>query len=123
MEWPKVLSSKIFGQISDEYTNWNARFVGKGLPDCDITVNSRGVRKEFLVSKCSNEKNEKLVTQFDPFDSRKIDWQYETQDRRVPYLVKLCRSFRAETNLSSEWYKDAIELWSKIEKLSIYSEG
>ena len=117
-----VVTSNLIGPVSDDYTKWNAIFSGNGLPLCEVNLNSRSDKKEFHILETINTRKKILVKQQDPFEVREFDIKYGIQDRRVPYLIDCCQSLINEDKLSSNWYKDAIILWGRVEKTSNFCE-
>jgi predicted dehydrogenase len=118
-----VMRSESFGSSADVIEKWTASFSGPGLPECEVTVDTRSAvetfRAELLVGSAT-ERAVVFANLSDPFDSRGTAEPSEGLDRRVPALTALCRSLW-EPSLNEElWYKATIELWRSIEEATSF---
>jgi len=58
----------------------------------------------------------------DPFECNKHSQLFSGQDKRLPFLVDLCRTLFDDSSMSFDWYKKTIELWRKVEKVSTFKK-
>ncbi len=114
-----VTLSRAFGSSLDEAEKWIAIFVGPGLPECEVVVDTRSTFDEFSVEYTSNPCGG-LTTAFsnlkDPFDSENEVCQPDGIDPRVSVLAPLCRSLWEGVTSEYDWYDATITLWHNIEK-------
>jgi hypothetical protein len=113
--YTEVIFSKISAIDSDEVIKWVAIFSGKGLPICDLTVDSKAEINQFLVSKFSDLNKTVLFDNHTPFYCKDYSKGFSGQDNRLPYLIDLCRSMY-KPEKSYFWYKNTIELWRLTEE-------
>ncbi|MEC9375507.1 MAG: Gfo/Idh/MocA family oxidoreductase [Pseudomonadota bacterium] len=118
--YTEVLFSKKFGSNPDEVAKWEARFSGENLPICEILVDSKTTKSQFMVSIFTNSKKTNMFNLLDPFDCNENSQAYKGQDKRLPYLVDLCRSLFDDSGMIYVWYKNTIELWRRVEDVSTF---
>ena len=118
--YSEVLCSETFGSNPDEVTKWVARFSGENLPICDIIVDSKTTKSQFRVSMSSDSEKTILYNCLDPFDCNKNSQFFSGQDKRIPFLVDLCRTLFDASSMSFDWYKKTIELWRRVEDISVF---
>ncbi len=118
--YTEVLFSKKIGSNSDEVAKWVAIFSGEGLPICDVVVDSKATINQFIVSLSGDNNKTFLFDKLDPFDCNEYSQAFRGQDKRLPYLVGLCRTLFDEPDKSYYWYKSTIELWQLVEEVSAF---
>jgi predicted dehydrogenase len=116
--YKEVISSKISGEDYDEVIKWVATFSGKGLPICDVTVDSKAEKNQFIVSLSTDSNKTILFDKPDPYYYKTNLQTISGQDKRVPYLVDLCRVMFYDPHISYDWYRSTIDLWELAEEAS-----
>jgi hypothetical protein len=118
-----VTVSRSFGASADEIEKWIATFSGPGLPECNVTVDSRCSDSQFRVEEISDStKGPGIVfaNLTDPFESEGEPSKSKGLDRRVSPLTRLCRSlWDVETN-EYVWYGATIKLWRCVEEQTLF---
>lgn len=115
----EVTLSRAFGSSLDEVEKWIAVFVGPGLPECEVVVDTRSTVSQFRVVHTSNPGAGPVATFADlrdPFDSESEVSQSDGIDQRVPLLSRLCRSLWEDVTSEYEWYDATNKLWRIIEE-------
>jgi predicted dehydrogenase len=115
--YSNVLSSEISGPDADEIARWSASFSGAGLPDCRVTIDSKAASNAFVIER-TGPGAAVLVDQSDPFEAMPEPPLASELDKRVPLLVRLCRSLWDERTDGYAWYRSALDLWSEVENVS-----
>jgi predicted dehydrogenase len=121
--YTKVSFSKKIGPNSNEVTKWVAIFLGDDLPVCDIVVDSAATKDKFIVSTTVGNKKSFLYDKLAPFDCIGHLHVFRGQDKRLPYLVDLCKTLFDEADNSYVWYKSTIDLWRLVEDVSTFEVG
>jgi predicted dehydrogenase len=83
--YKEVISSKISGKDYDEVIKWVATFSGKGLPICDVTVDSMAEKNQFIVSLSTDSNKTILFNKPDPYYCKTNLQTISGQDKRVPF--------------------------------------
>jgi predicted dehydrogenase len=115
--YSNVLSSQVSGPGADEIARWSASFSGAGLPDCRVTIDSKAASNAFVVER-TGPGAAVLADQSDPFEVVPESPFAGELDKRVPLLVRLCRSLWDEQTDCYAWYRSALDLWSDVEDVS-----
>jgi predicted dehydrogenase len=121
--YTKVSFSKKIGSNSNEVTKWVAIFLGDGLPNCDVVVDSAAIKDKFIVTTSVGNKKSILFDKLTPFDCTEHSHVFSGQDKRLPYLMDLCKTLFDEADNSYVWYKNTIELWRLVEDVSALEVG
>jgi len=110
-----VSTSIVFGTKKKESERWEAVLDGPGLPSCEIVLDSRNPESAFEIH-ASGSNPDILVKKRDPFaeDGEKPS----AQDRRVPFLADLLRSFSLDDAPFLNLYAKTNRLWADVEDLS-----
>jgi len=114
-----VISSRTFGTSPDVVDKWTASFGGPGLPECDVALDTRSATQKFsaeLLFNSATEPNLVFADLKDPFESTAAVEPLKGLDRRVPVLIRLCRSLWEQASDEDAWYKATIDLWRSIEE-------
>lgn len=114
-----VLCSEISGPDANEIARWSASFSGKGLPNCRVVIDTMAASTEFRIEHIGPGAAV-WADQRDPFDGTQDLPLPGELDKRVPLLVRLCRSLWDEQTDSYAWYGSALDLWSAVEKVSLF---
>jgi predicted dehydrogenase len=114
-----VLSSNISGPDADEIVRWSASFSGTGLPDCRVAIDTKAASNNFIIER-TGPGAAVLVDQSDPFEIAQDTQLPGELDKRIPLLVRLCCSLWDEETDSYTWYRGALDLWSAVEKVSLF---
>lgn len=115
--YKKVLSSKAFGPNTEEVVEWMATFSGKGIPDCNIVVNTKASSEEFRIDYEARSMITPVVYQADPFSNLS---RVDGLDIRLSPLKDLCLSFSEDSNKTYSWYLESIELWRAVESSTLF---
>jgi predicted dehydrogenase len=121
--YTNVSFSKKIGPNSNEVTKWVAIFLGDGLPNCDVIVDSAATKDKYIVSTTVGYKKSLLFDKQAPFDRIGHSHVFRGQDIRLTYLVDLCKSLFDEAENSCVWYKKTIHLWRLVEDVSTFEVG
>lgn len=108
-----VTVSRMIGLLADECEKWQATFIGTGLPQCDIVIDSRASMNQFQVIQNSHS-----IDLRDPFDLG--NHAGSLLDQRVPVLHQLCHSL-CEPNPYA-WYTATLQLWLVVENKTIFEK-
>jgi predicted dehydrogenase len=121
-----VISSHSFGDSVDVIEKWTASFKGKGLPDCEVAVDTRSANEKFraeLFSSSATEPVAVFADLNDPFESTTTAQSLAGLDRRVPALSRLCRSLWEQAVGEDVWYKATIDLWRSVEERTSFEKA
>jgi predicted dehydrogenase len=116
--YTEVIFSKKSNIEYDEVTKWEAIFSGKRLPICDVKVDSKTKKNNFLVSLSTDSNKTILFDKPDPYYHKNNLRTINGQDKRIPYLVDLCGIFSENPHMNYGWYKSTIDLWRLTEEAS-----
>lgn len=120
MKYTEVLFSKTFGPNEDEIVKWTCKFSGKNLPECEVIVDTKARRNQFLIEHLVGFKKKTLVNQSDPFDISDVSQMFNGLDKRVSYLAGLSQTLFADSEKFYGWYRDTIILWQRIEDCATF---
>jgi predicted dehydrogenase len=109
-----VERSEADGKEAGELDRWRATLVGDRLPRCTVSVDSRSAGEGFIIRRRST--GSEVVRLQDPFD-RLPPEPSSPDDRRVPMLARLLRSFAEEDRPLYDSYSSTNELWQAAERL------
>jgi predicted dehydrogenase len=108
-----VTQCRTAASLPNECETWSAVFVGPGLPECRVHVNSRAATPLFSIDRNSDTAaRERLVDLSDPFA---MDAPVRGFDRRVGLLTVLCMDLIECPPLSYPWYRQSVKLWDRTE--------
>jgi predicted dehydrogenase len=107
-----VVQSRTVASMPDECESWTAVFVGAGLPDCRVHIDSRATAPVFAIDLNTDNNIERLVDLGDPFALEAVILGF---DRRVGLLSVLCADLIEQPPLSYPWYRQSVKLWGKTE--------
>lgn len=113
--YARVVISKTYGSTIDEIEKWNAIFAGINLPTCEIIIDTRSNKKEFLVEYKHNSLVNTVINQSDPFEHEMYQNDLNDVDQRVPVITKLCNSFLNDKSKSLNWYDITNTIWMEVE--------
>lgn len=122
-----VVASHAIGVTPDEVEKWTATFTGPGLPECEVTVDTKSTRRQFCVEQVSNAKGSATMvfaSLGDPFETENGSNLLEQPDQRVPVLTQLCRSLLEEGKDEEHYerYGATIDLWQILEDKTKFEE-
>jgi predicted dehydrogenase len=118
--YTKVSFSKKIGPNSNEVTKWVAIFLGDDLPNCDVIIDCAASKEKFIVTTTVDNKKSTLFDKLFPFDCIRHSHLFPGQDKRLPYLVNLCKTLFDEADNSCVWYKSTVDLWGLVEEVSTF---
>lgn len=123
-----VITSVASAAEPDEVDKWVATFSGRGLPECDVIVDSRSGITKFDVDLRSDRnvaRGDVLARLENPLDPGRNPLVREApeQDYRVFVLGKLCRSLWDEKEIIPAWYERAVGLWKHAENATRFDVG
>lgn len=112
----------------DEVEKWVATFSGPGLPECDVTVDSRSSTTNFAVGLRSDldvTQAGVLARLENPLDPDRTQPMREErgQDHRVFVLGQLCRSLWNDAEIFPAWYTTTVDLWKRAEDATRFAVG
>ncbi len=124
MGYNGICSSRAFGVSTDDISKWAAVLNGPGLPKCNLYLDSRSEIDVFEVRISSDDGlalDRFILQNRDPFDQESP--VLEAEDRRVPFLIRLCRTIdlRLEDELQLYHLYDLTNrLWRNTESITVY---
>ena len=112
----------------DEVEKWVATFSGPGLPDCDVTVDSRSSTTHFEVGVRSDLdvfQGGVLARLENPLEPGRTQPMREEggQDYRSFVLAQLCRSLWDDADVLPAWYENTVDLWKRVEDATRFAIG
>jgi len=120
----EIADSKIFGMTIDETELWTATFIGKGLPECDVVIdtNSPFTKFEVICSRGTDCSPDFSKITSGPFDSEELTDNDPLigLDSRTSILRELCNTLWEKPNGDLECYQKTLDLWRIIEDNSTF---
>lgn len=112
--YSKTSFSKMQSSQKNEVESWEAEFIGDNLKPCQISINSKSNKTNFIISKIDEE----TISLNNPFQSSPVSID-SSKDQRIPYLKSgILDLFNNETNNLKLYYK-VNSLWQNIEQKSL----
>lgn len=118
MGYENVLSSQAFAQNAGEIVKWEARFSGRGLPDCNVVLDTKASCDQFHIDCSSDTSITPVISLPEPFGD--MIGGIKGLDRRIAPLKDLCISLRQEKDEVYGWYRETILLWRKVEASTLF---
>lgn len=113
--YDNVIRSSVAASRPDECEAWSATFVGPGLPECRVQVQSNAAGRCFSIDWTSNVSGiERLVDLHDPFEANAGIPGF---DQRTGILSDLCRDLIDGSAPSYPWYRQSVRLWDLVERM------
>ncbi len=106
----EAAESTLDGAQRDEPSQWRARFVAAGLPECRVLIDSRAATTGFTISRQGGP----LLALRDPFDAPAGAADADG-DRRIPVLASLLESFATPDDACYGLYERTNALWTAVE--------
>lgn len=120
-----VVNSRIAGNTAEEPERWTATFMGSGLPDCDVVIDTRCTDRSFRIHQTTEASPDRGVTfanLHDPFEVAE-GRTGSVNDRRMLPLGQICRSLWEHGAKPHAWYQATNKLWQLVEHRTAPTEG
>ena len=115
----EVAESTLAG-AHDEPAEWTARFSGPRLPECRLRIDSRSEETAFRIS----SGGQPWIDLRDPFAAASPAHPAAGgDDRRIPVLAELLRTFRFDDSAHYALYRHAQALWQAVEEATVFETG
>jgi hypothetical protein len=112
----QFLYSRTFGCANNDLEAWHAVATGRGVPECEIAIETRSTTTAFDLMYRPPAGPVELHHQLaGPFDSGQQGDANDGLDPRTVHLTKLCRSLSEPSGHYNNWYQDTLNLWREAE--------